>query len=103
MHVANMPRAEYNDLCQEFPAYKGVLDSRVQFMGPKAVIFITPELSEQVSDELLDRLFWIANRSSEEKFLSYFLQVSEILNLPRSQANSILEIGPGRGEASFTL
>lgn len=95
--IAGMSRAEYADLCQEFPGYTRVLDSRVQFMGPKAVVFITSELRELVSDELLDRLFWIANRISEEKFLSYFLQVSEILRLPKSRANSILEIGPGSG------
>jgi hypothetical protein len=97
VHVASMRRAEYNELCREFPGYTHVLDSRVQFMGPKAVVLITSELREQVSDELLDRLFWVANRISEEKFLSYFLQVSEILKLPKSQANSVLEIGPGRG------
>lgn len=97
VHVASMPIAKYHTLRQEFLGDSTLLEAHVQFMGPKAVIRLTPELQQQVSHQLLDQLFCFAHTIREEQFLSYFHQVNEVLKLPKSQSRSILEVGPGKG------
>lgn len=95
--TAYMTKVEYDGLCRECRSDLDLLASKARFFGRTVEIHFTRDLEELASDTLMDRLYWMANRISEEKFISYYHQVNEIVGLPRSRLKSILEIGPGAG------
>lgn len=96
----NIPISQLNALKQQYPGQAAQLDELVRCEGPRAVINlddVTPQVRERLGVPLSDELYRLAYRLREDRFFSYYLQVNEILKLPKSRVHDILEIGPGVG------
>lgn len=92
--------AEFEQLKKSFPTQAIHLDNLAEILGPKAIIrasALTPEILNKLDVKLIDHLYGLAYNLREEKFWSYYLQLSEILKLPKSRVSRILEIGKGEG------
>lgn len=97
-----MPKYKVNILIKKFerikkryPKNSNRLDQIVEFAGPKAILDM--DKVEGLPDTLTDELWRLALNINKGNFLSYFLQLKEILELPKSKVSSILEVGPGNG------
>ena len=91
---------EYRKLRDEFPDRAETLDKIAEPFGKVKVIFLqnlTPDIKQKLGAGLTDRLYQLAYNIEKERFLSYYIQLNEILSLPKSRVNRILEIGPGIG------
>ncbi len=96
----NVAQQDFARLKDEFPDKSESLESVATYRGSKAIVQLadlTPEVRRDLGDELSDRLFRLAVDLSDARAFSYHLQTKEVLGLPRSKANDILEIGPGNG------
>ncbi|MFC1808892.1 class I SAM-dependent methyltransferase [Candidatus Omnitrophota bacterium] len=92
---------EYNTLIIDYPKAVETLNAIKKVHGNGAVVIAMNDISDQVrsalSSELLDVLYRKAYMLNKKKFTSYFYQLNRILRLPKSQVNSILEVGIGAG------
>jgi len=92
--------AEFEKLKKTYPSNADQLDQIVEHIGPKSVIKLH-ELSLQdiahLDTSLIDHLYKSAYAIQADSFWSYYIQLSEILALPKSKVSHILEIGIGIG------
>ena len=92
---ANMTRDVFCRLREKYPDNRTQLDEIVEYAGPKAIIYM--DRLDGLPVRLTDELWRLALRINKKNFSSYYIQLREILELPKSKVESILEIGPGRG------
>lgn len=92
---------EYRQIVKKYPAAVAVLDTIKKECGNDIVIIAMNDLSNEVKNrlplELIDDLYHKAYQLKEKKFMSYYYQLREILMLPKSKVNDVLEIGIGCG------
>jgi hypothetical protein len=97
---AKLSQREFERLIARYPQQSSLLKSHSSPHGQKVVVDVDSLAlgnSRPVDRGLLDELYSSAYSLQENRFLSYFLQLNEILKLSRSRTNDILEIGRGRG------
>ncbi len=92
---ANMTRDVFCRLKEKYPDNRTRLDEIVEYAGPKAIIYM--DRLDGLPVRLTDELWRVALRINKKNFSSYYIQLREILGLPKSKVESILEIGPGEG------
>ncbi len=94
-----LPHKEWQKFILENEGAEIALKPFVRLEGPKVVIHLQQILDQKVvmDQRVMDRLYGYALNLREERFLSYFYQLKEVLALPRSRCQSILEIGRGLG------
>ena len=96
----SLHHADFEHLKAQYPHQADKLDALAENLGPKTVISeatLTPQVLQGLDTKLIDHLYRLAYNLREEKFWSYYIQLSEILKLPKTQTNSVLEIGKGEG------
>lgn len=90
---------EYERIKRDHPGKVGILDHLVGQQGDNWKIILDRKtgalIRDMFGDTLYDRLYAKAYALKGDKYYSYFLQLQEILKLPKSKVDSILEIGPG--------
>ena len=83
----------------KYPKNSDLLDCIVNPQGNYVNVRLDDDTAKLVKNkfgnELYDYLCAKAYQLNGDKYYSYFIQLQEILNLPRSKVNNILEIGPG--------
>lgn len=89
----NIARDVFFRLKEEYPDCAERLDEIVEYAGPKAIIYM--DRLDGLPVRLTDELWRLALRINKKNFSSYYIQLREILELPKSKVGSILEIGPG--------
>jgi len=105
IHRASFTHAEFNQLCREFPEQRKWLESIVNNFGPKAVIDIKnlhptsdiDTIGKEFYDKLFSRAYVDTHYLREGNFLSVWHQLKGVLELPKSEVESVLEIGKGIG------
>ena len=96
----SLHRADFEQLKAQYPHQADILETLAETLGPKTVIpetAFTPQILKKLDAKLIDHLYRLAYNLREEKFWSYYIQLSEILKLPKSRVRNILEIGKGQG------
>ena len=96
---ANILCGVYLSLKEKYPACSQRLDEIVEYGGPQ--VFIYMDRLDGLPVRLTDELWRLALRINKKRFSSYYIQLREILELPKSKVESILEIGPGGGGEDF--
>lgn len=91
---------EFDQLKQKYLGNADQLEDLVERIGPKSVIKLH-ELCDQdkasLNADLIDYMYRSAYALKPDTFWSYYIQLSEILALPKSNVSDILEIGIGIG------
>ncbi len=99
--LVDIPREEFARLQEAHPAQARLLKELARPHGPKTHIWLrdveAAAVQARLGQALSDRLHRLACRLKPETYFSYFLQLSELLALPKSRAGSILEVGAGAG------
>ena len=99
-HYFNVLRKEFESIVSRFPEKESILREVCDFQGVKVLLpldDITEEVEDKLGEDLFNEIIRIAYRTNEKKFLTYFYQLNEILNLPKSKVKNILEVGKGKG------
>jgi hypothetical protein len=91
----NILKKAFRKLKADYPESANYLERIVEYAGPKAIIYM--DKVDGLPVNLTDLLWRLALRLDEKHFSSYYVQLREILGLPKSEVESILEIGPGQG------
>ena len=91
--VATLSKLEYESLRVKFPETSDLFPIRPKHSGSKVEIPLTENFRNRAPEKLLDHLYLLAHQINEEKFFSYYNQVQEVVKLPKSRVDSILEIG----------
>ena len=91
---------EIAEIRSAYPAQSSILDGLLNPQGKRYYNILLDEatvrtIRHEFGAELSDALYAKAYTLSEGRFFSYYLQLREILSLPKSQVSCILEIGPG--------
>lgn len=98
--IVSVTHNEFDLLKKAFPNNAHTLDQIATRTDRKTKINlqdISPEKRQLLDTETIDHLYQMANHLREDRFSSYYLQLREILSLPRSKSTHMLEIGPGAG------
>jgi len=94
-HKVNVSIKDFERIKKRYPNNSNRLDQIVEFAGPKAILDM--DKVERLPDTLTDELWRLTLNINKGKYLSYYLQLKEILELSKTKVESILEVGPGNG------
>jgi SAM-dependent methyltransferase len=98
--VFTLGQKAYQKLLDQFPQCQAAILSSSQAAGDAYVIDLKQlfKTSGAYSDpRFKDQIYSLAYHFDRGNFLSYYYQLQEILALPKSQVQKVLEIGPGDG------
>ncbi len=104
-HKARFNETELTVLCNQFPNAKEWIKGNAKQYGPVYTINVdAAHLAQKdaISTELFDCLYRRAYSESPEfinieRFSSYWNQLKLLLSLPKSEVQTVLEVGPGMG------
>jgi len=100
--LLKIPKSILNSFRQGHPGDFEALAPIFQSIGPSNSLAIinADELDRNknnISTAAYDKIYKEALTLREDRFSSYYFQLNEILQLPRSRATCVLEVGPGHG------
>lgn len=98
-HCATFLNSDFERLIATFPVQSELLQQIAEISGKKRIIWLSvlnSQIQEKLGTEIVDYLYQTAYQSEFFKFSSYYYQLNEILNLPKSKVKTILEIGVGK-------
>jgi 2-polyprenyl-3-methyl-5-hydroxy-6-metoxy-1,4-benzoquinol methylase len=94
-YKANITIEDFQKIKHRYPEHAEKLEQIVQYAGPKALFYM--DRVHGIPDALKDELWLLTLKIDKSSFSSYFIQLREILELPKSEVENIIEIGPGDG------
>ena len=95
--VIILSRDTFNKIVKKFSQEQEYLEKNARILGKRVAIDSSKLDKYKLSQACLDEIYSSAIYINMKQWISYYYQIKEILSLPRSKTNSILEIGPGRG------